>query len=366
MERVWPAAIRILVVIAILLALVWLAVTVAPLLEAVIVAGLLAFLLIPLVHFLERKAKLKHVWAARLVYGLFLLVLASLPTAVGAVVIGLFSRLKDDFLIAFDALRQRLFQPIFILGYTFSLRSVFDNLDRLANTALTALPEGSFDILSGLTTNILWGLVILVTLYYLLVDGHKLKLWLVQLAPESYQGEASRLLDELNQVWSTFLRAQLIITFILAVLIVAGTMLVIWLFRTGLLAFSWLGFILLLIAVYTLVQQVDNLWLHPQLMGKQLRLHPGIVFVGLVGALAFGGALGVIIVVPCIATAKVLGQYIRCKLLGIEPWSPATIPSSQAASPENPDSLAQNTGETSGQATQTEPGQQAHVDNAKE
>jgi hypothetical protein len=55
-------------------------------------------------------------------------------------------------------------------------------------------------------------------------------------------------------------------------------------------------------------------------LGRQLNLHPGIVFVGLVGALVLSGFLGALVVVPLMATAKAIGQYVHHKLLGIPPW----------------------------------------------
>jgi len=78
------------------------------------------------------------------------------------------------------------------------------------------------------------------------------------------------------------------------------------------------------------VQQVDNLWLRPQFLGKQLRLHPGIVFVGLIGALALSGVLGALVVVPIMATAKVVGQYVHLKLLGLDPWTEETLQAEDA------------------------------------
>jgi len=55
-------------------------------------------------------------------------------------------------------------------------------------------------------------------------------------------------------------------------------------------------------------------------LGHQLRLHPGLVFVGLIGALALSGVLGALIVVPLMASIKVIGYYIRSKLLDQTPW----------------------------------------------
>jgi predicted PurR-regulated permease PerM len=124
----------------------------------------------------------------------------------------------------------------------------------------------------------------------------------------------------MEEIWIIFLRVQLLIFILLVGLMGVGVLLIIWLFRSGLLTFSPLALILLLILVFAGAQQVDNLWLRPQLMGQKLHLHPGIVFVGLTGALIVSGVLGALLVVPLIASAKVLGRYINAKLLDEPPW----------------------------------------------
>lgn len=329
MNTTWSPITRILIVVVILLGAIWLAVVASPLLEALVISALLAYLLDPVVRLLTRRTRLNRSLAAVCVYVLFLLVLASIPTTLGVVAVGQFRHLKTDFAAAVDALKQWLFQPIDVLGYQLHPQTLLDNLEQFTSNALTALPGGSLDILSDVTTNLLWGLVIFVSLYYFLKDGPKIKPWLVGLAPDEYQTEIQRLLDEIDNVWGVFLRVQLLIFVVLAILIAIGTLLVIWLFRTGLLLWSPFVFILLLVLVYTAAQQVDNLWLRPQLMGKQLRLHPGLVFVGLTGALALSGVLGTIIVVPCMATVKVVGRYVHRKLQGLPPWPAEALAASE-------------------------------------
>ncbi len=166
----------------------------------------------------------------------------------------------------------------------------------------------------------MWALLILVSLYYFLKDGPKLRPWLISLALPDYHDEIDRLLEELLNVWSLFLRAQILIFFVLAFLLGFSSLVVIWLYQTGLIQFSTIGLILVMVVIYTLVQQVDNLWLRPQLMGRQLHIHPGIVFVGLIGALALSGILGALLIVPAIASVKVLGRYIYNKMLGLPAW----------------------------------------------
>lgn len=324
MDATWSTPTRILVIVMALATAVWIAVVASPLLQAVGIAALLAYLLDPAVRFFMRRARMRRSWAAAVTFLLFLLVLVGIPAWLGSVAVAQLIRLETDFLAAVAAIGQWLTQPVIILGVPFHFPDLMRNLPALTGETLATLPSGSLDILSSVTTNLLWGSAVLVTLYYFLKDGPRIKPWLAELAPVNYQGEVRRLLDEVDRIWGKFLRVQLLIFLILAVLGAIGTLLVVWLFRSGLVQWSLFGFILLLLGVYTAVQQVDNLWLRPQFLGKQLRLHPGIVFVGLIGALALSGVLGALVIVPVIATGKVIGRYVHRKLLGLPPWPEKT------------------------------------------
>ena len=49
-------------------------------------------------------------------------------------------------------------------------------------------------------------------------------------------------------------------------------------------------------------------------MSNRLRLHPGVIFVGVVGALAVQGILAALLIVPIMASVSILGRYIYSKL----------------------------------------------------
>jgi predicted PurR-regulated permease PerM len=316
----WSYVTRIVVTIICILAGITLLFLALPLVQALIIAGLLAYLLNPLVGNLMRRFRFRRPLAAVLIFSLLLVILISLPAMLGTLLYGLVVRLGNNLLQVLSDVEAHLSQPIFLFGFDLSPRTLLTNLGQSFGGTLAALPRGSFNVLSGITTNLLWGLVILVSLYYFLKDGPKIRPWLMSLCPPGYEGEVGHLLDELDTVWSLFLRVQLLIFLILAIVFILGVLVLIWLYQHGLIPFSTLGFILLVILLLFLVQQLDNLWLRPQLLGHQLRLHPGLVFVGLIGALALSGVLGALIVVPLMASIKVIGYYVRCKLLDQTPW----------------------------------------------
>lgn len=306
-----------------------------PLLEALTIAVLLAILINPIVSWLMKKSRLSREKSATLVYLFFLLLLASIPAGLGTAFFSRAAKWFADFPEAAAALERFLSRPIKILNYEFSPNYFLNDIPQMLSESIGKLPGGSMDILSGLTTNILWGFLILVTLYYLLKDGPKLKPWFVNLFLPDHRREIDTLLEQLLQVWNVFMRAQVIIFLVLAVLITLSSLAVIWLYQTELIQFSTLGLILVFILIYTLVQQVDNLWLRPQLLGHQLNLHPGIVFVALVGALAISGILGAIIIIPTIASIKVLAQFTHKKMLGLQ-VSPDDHIDQDSENPEEP------------------------------
>jgi predicted PurR-regulated permease PerM len=214
-----------------------------------------------------------------------------------------------------------------VVGYQLYPQTVLVNLGQSAANALTTIPLGSVGMLKTITNNFLWSTLVLVSLYYFLKDGPKIKPWLVGWLPPDYQAEGERLLNEIDLAWSIFLRMQLLIFLILAFLFLASSFLIIGLYRAGWLPLSPVGLVILFVLVYAGIQQVDNLWLRPQLLGRSLRLHPGVILISLIAALALSGVLGAIIIVPILATIKIIVKYFHARWLGLPYWpEPAAAP----------------------------------------
>jgi hypothetical protein len=61
-------------------------------------------------------------------------------------------------------------------------------------------------------------------------------------------------------------------------------------------------------------------------MGRSVNLNEGLVFVAIIAAVIFNGVLGALIIVPVIASAIVIGRYLRAKILGLDPFPPEQAP----------------------------------------
>jgi predicted PurR-regulated permease PerM len=75
---------------------------------------------------------------------------------------------------------------------------------------------------------------------------------------------------------------------------------------------------LLVLGVYGLIQQVENNFLAPRILGQSVKIHPLVVLVGAIGGYAVGGIVGAFLATPVIGTFRILGQYLYFKLVEVD------------------------------------------------
>jgi putative heme transporter len=168
-----------------------------------------------------------------------------------------------------------------------------------------------------------------------------------------YRYDAERLMREFGRIWSSYLRGQVTVGFLIAFLV--------WLSLTilrvqnalalgllsGLLEFiPYLGpvigaivavgvaffqpdtpfgleawqFALLVLAVMAIVQQIEGNLLVPRIMGDALDVHPILVMVAVFIGASLAGILGAILASPMLATTKLVGLYAWRKLFDLPPF----------------------------------------------
>jgi predicted PurR-regulated permease PerM len=350
-NRGWSRATRYLVLIILLMGLVWLLFAIRALIGPLVIAASLAYVLNPAVTLITNRTKLSHNLSASLVYLLFLAVLVALLIIFVPVVISQAKSLAIELQGIKVQLEDALASPVTFLGFDLSFDDLLTELQEISSPLLK--PDRLLRVLRATTKNLTWILVVLVTTYYLLRDWERLREWLIRLAPEAYQPDVRRLHEEIKSIWQAYLRGQLLLMLLVGVLtglgsavvglpgavalgLLAGVLdlipslgptatavvavIIAWFEGSTYLPLSNAWFTVVVIVLYTLVQLVENIWLQPRIMGRSLRLHPGLVFVALVGALALAGALVALIIVPLIGSVVVMGRYFRCRILGFEPW----------------------------------------------
>lgn len=173
--------------------------------------------------------------------------------------------------------------------------------------------------------------------YYILKDTKSLRDQTVTLIPHRHQASAVRLIRQINDVLSSYVRGQLIVCSCMAILYTVafwslgvpmaiplgvlsgfghlvpyvGTLsaAILTLLLTLLDQPSWFQ-VILVIVTYPVVQSTEGFVLTPLILGERLELHPFLVIVGLLVAHHLFGILGIILAVPTLAVGKVILEFL--------------------------------------------------------
>jgi len=143
----WSSNMRLFVALVALLAGVAIFVYAFPLFEALLIAALLAFLIDPLVRFCMRKLHLRRALAAALVYFVLLIILASIPAALGTLAVNQVIRLNENLQVVVKAIQEWLSQPLVLYGFDLSARNLIQQFGQSAAGALTSVTGNSLSIL---------------------------------------------------------------------------------------------------------------------------------------------------------------------------------------------------------------------------
>jgi predicted PurR-regulated permease PerM len=322
-------------------ALFWLLFAVRALIGPLIVAAVLAYVLYPAVTWVKARTRLRHGISASLVYMLFLVFMAAIPLAIGPSVLQQAKSLSLELQQIALRMKDSLDGSVAILGIDLSLGAVWVELQEISSAFLKL--DNVFKVVRAASANLAWVVVILVTTYHLLRDWDRLKEWLICMAPEAIQLDLRHLHREIEGVWQAYFRGQLLLMLVVGLLtglttaavglrgalvlgLLAGALDLIpslgpiavtamaasiaWFEGSTYLPVSngWLT--AMVIALYTLVQFLQETWLRPRIIGHGMRLHPGLVFVVVVGALALGGATIALIAVPLLCSTIVVVRYV--------------------------------------------------------
>jgi len=257
----------------------------------------------------------------------------------------------EELTIISDQIEEFVATPIVILGFELPLEETVAELRIVSTDILSA--DLIFDYARSASANLAWILIIVVTIYYLLLDWGALRDWLLNLAPPVHQADARRLYSDVRDVWSRYLRGQLLLMFIIGMLtwislvivglpgaaaigLLAGILDVILSVGPAIamvtaaivalvsgstyLPISNVWMVALVLAIFAAIQMAENIWLRPRVLGQSLRLHPAVVFIAVIGALTMAGVLVALIIIPVLGSLAILGRYLYAKIVGIDPW----------------------------------------------
>ena len=318
---------------------------------SLIIAGLLALLLLPLVRWLERRAKLSHSMAVMSVYFLFLLLLLVVPALFAPTIIGRIESSFNELQLLIDDLELILTTHSSLWGIELPFIEWLENIR--ANFGNYLVPTTVLSYIGNLSQNLAWLTICIVSVYYFLQDGTAFREWIFRQVPISHRDDMRRLYNEVRQVWRGYLHGQLLLSILVGLAtgigaallglrgawiigLLAGILdivpqvgptlaaiigiLVAWLTGSTVLDLSPFLFAIIILILFVVVQVTENIWWRPKVMSLTLSIHPSVVFIGVMSSIILFGAFITLIIVPLLGTFGVLWNYVRRRMLGEAVW----------------------------------------------
>jgi predicted PurR-regulated permease PerM len=208
-----------------------------------------------------------------------------------------------------------------------------ENAARVQETG-TQLVRGLFTQGLGVMSTIVNLTLLPVFVFYLLRDWDKLVSAIGDLIPHAHRARSARVATEVDRRLSAFVRGQITVSAIMAVLYSIGLLIVgidlaiavgvlsgmlfvvpylgtaVGIVLATILALLKFGIgweLLQLVAVFAIVQLIEGYLLTPRIVGEQVGLHPLVVMIALIVGGSLLGIWGMLLAIPITAVASVLG-----------------------------------------------------------
>jgi len=80
-------------------------------------------------------------------------------------------------------------------------------------------------------------------------------------------------------------------------------------------------FAVLVAGLYIVIQQIEGNLLLPRILGRSLNLHPLLVLIAIIVGGSLAGILGMLLAAPVLATLRIFGHYVFCRLYDRDPFA---------------------------------------------
>ncbi len=353
MEKSWSPTTKRTIVIGGVIAIFVIINRVSSILPPLIITFVLAYILSPIADFFSAHLRMNRTLVVVLIYLILIAIIVTVPALLIPPLLEQVESFVDNIPTLIEQINELYEQPLIIGDFTLDLQDVIDEASSSLQGILTSLGTQTINILTNIATALLWAVFILVASFYLVKDSAVVLRWMDEVTPSHYLADVRRLRLQIAAVWNAFLRGQLILCAVMGI-VVGTTMAIIglpnaWLIGllfgvlefipnlgptiasvpTVLIAFfegsntlnisnTW--FAVLVIGVNMALQQLENNFLVPRIMGQSLNLHPLVVLVAAILGAHLAGVLGIFLAAPTVATARVLAEYTYYRLLDMPPF----------------------------------------------
>jgi len=327
-----------------------------------LLAFILSYLVYPLIEKLHQRLKIPWRIATLLIY------LLGIVIVIGLIVWGGIALLEQtQSLILFlqttisnlPSYINQLSRQVIVIG---NFQLDLNTLDlRDWTNQLIGMIQPLFSRLGGLVGSLAtsaasvvgWALFVLLVSFFIVSETLGNAGQLINIQIPGYSQDTRRLEVELSRIWNAFLRNQLFLFVLTAIvyIIFLGIFQVRFFFGLSLLAglarfFPYVGptvtwatyglvsyfqgytifglspiwYVVLIIAIAVVIDVIIDNVVIPKLMADALKVHPAAVMVAVLMAASLLGMIGVLLAAPVLASAKLIGDYAFSKMFDLDPW----------------------------------------------
>lgn len=302
-----------------------------------VIALLLYYLLNPIVDFLESK-KIKRLWGVSILYVVIIAVIGILIGTLIPLLRGQFESLVENFPSFVEMISNTVsgwaanlpfgqdVDTFIEQGESF-VADIPNNISEYLNSGLSGVSSFVSSVTNVVVTLITFPLI----LFFLLKDEKKMSKAVLSAVPPKWREDLLRVSSEINSQVGAYIKGQLIIATSIGVMMFIGFSIIrldyaiVLAIAAGFLSIipyvgptlsfipafviavidSW-QMVFLLILVWMVVQFIDGNLIEPNVMGKQLNVHPLTIIIVLLVIGDLLGIFGLIFGVPIYAILKVI------------------------------------------------------------
>ncbi len=349
----WSNQTKIIVVLLILAGLLYISYRFQSVVAPIVLAVILAFVLTPLVSRLQARLGIGRAGAILIVYLVMLTIIGLLLWLVIPIIIREVSGFTVNLQSMIVQTRSYFDGELAIGGLVISGPEVYAQIIASIQQAAAPLVGKTLNALAVVAESIIWFIFILIIGFYLIKDNESILQWIEELAPPIYRPDVSRIRSDLNNIWSSFFRGQLLLSLIVTTIITIEGLIIgmpfallmgiiagmlefmpsighaIWLVLASSIALflgsTWLpvphwGFLIIVFVIHIIFTQFDLNYLIPRIIGRAVKLPPLVVILGIVVGASLAGVMGVVLAAPTIASLRVLGRYVYARLADQDPF----------------------------------------------
>ncbi|HZS94123.1 MAG TPA: AI-2E family transporter [Chloroflexota bacterium] len=336
-------ATKILIVVGlILVALVFLA-HIRGILFPFLWALVAAYLLSPIVNYLNIDGHLPRLWSVILIY-------ASAAILLLAGSRYLYPQVSSEVTVFLEDLPRLEVSLIAIVGPRPLGIDIASLVAQLLHSAsgYTESARSAGHLLVNAFQTALKTFLFLVATFYLLIDGPRLGRSFQDVLPEEHRPELVALARQIHLTWQQYIRGELVLFAIMATAttiglsvlgvpgslplgvlsgalemlplvgpVTAGALAVTVAYVNGTNPFGWsqIAYAGVVAVMYLVFRQAEDYFVVPHVLGRAVRLNPLVVLFSVTAGGVIGGLLGLFIAVPIAASIKAILVYLYAKLL---------------------------------------------------